>query len=158
MHGRAGAVNPAREGTKAAAHYHVTVGPGQSTTLRLRLSETAAGLGPGAFGSGFESVMATRLSEADEFYDLVIPRTLSAEARSVMRQALGGMLWSKQFYYYDVRRWLTGDPTQPPPAPSGVRDVTTSGRISTTPTSSRCPTSGSTRGTPPGISRSTRSR
>ena len=117
VHGRAGSVNPAREGTKAAAHYHLTVGPGQSTTLRLRLSEAAAGSGPGAFGPGFEGVMAARLREADEFYDLVIPRTLSAEARSVMRQALGGMLWSKQFYHYDVRRWLNGDPTHPPPPP-----------------------------------------
>ncbi len=117
VHGRADAVNPARVGTKAAAHYRLTLGPGESVTLRLRLSDAAAASGPGPFGRDFESTMAARLHEADEFYDLVIPRTLSAEARSVMRQALGGMLWSKQFYHYDIKRWLAGDPTQPPPPP-----------------------------------------
>jgi hypothetical protein len=117
VHGRADAVNPARVGTKAAAHYRLTLGPGESVTLRLRLSDAAAASGPGPFGRDFESTMAARLHEADEFYDLVIPRTLSSEARSVMRQALGGMLWSKQFYHYDIKRWLAGDPTQPPPPP-----------------------------------------
>ena len=117
VHGRADAVNPARVGTKAAAHYRLTLGPGESVTLRLRLTDAAAASGPSPFGRDFESTMAARLHEADEFYDLVIPRTLSAEARSVMRQALGGMLWSKQFYHYDIKRWLAGDPTQPPPPP-----------------------------------------
>jgi Mannosylglycerate hydrolase MGH1-like glycoside hydrolase domain/Glycosyl hydrolase family 63 C-terminal domain len=117
VHGRADAVNPARVGTKAAAHYRLTLGPGESVTLRLRLSDAAAAAGLGPFGRDFESTMAARLHEADEFYDLVIPRTLSAEARAVMRQALGGLLWSKQFYHYDVKRWLAGDPTQPPPPP-----------------------------------------
>jgi hypothetical protein len=115
VHARSDAVNPARVGTKAAAHYRLTLGPGESVTLRLRLSDAAAAAGPGPFGRDFESTMAARLHEADEFYDLVIPRSLSAEARSVMRQALGGMLWSKQFYHYDIKRWLAGDPTQPPP-------------------------------------------
>jgi Mannosylglycerate hydrolase MGH1-like glycoside hydrolase domain len=115
VHGRADAVNPTREGTKAAAHYRLTVGSGETATLKLRLR--AGESGPGPFGRDFERTMATRLSEADEFYNLVIPRTLSAEARSVMRQALGGMLWSKQFYHYDVKRWLVGDATQPPPPP-----------------------------------------
>ena len=117
VHARSDAVNPARVGTKAAAHYRLTLGPGESVTLRLRLSDAAAAAGPGPFGRDFESTMAARLHEADEFYDLVIPRSLSAEARSVMRQALGGMLWSKQFYHYDIKRWLAGDPTQPPPPP-----------------------------------------
>ena len=115
--GRHDTVNPAREGTKAAAHYSLTLAPGESTTLRLRLSDAASGSGPGPFGPDFDEMMALRLREADDFYGLVIPRTLSAEGRSVMRQALGGMLWSKQFYHYDVKRWLAGDPTQPPPPP-----------------------------------------
>ncbi len=115
--GRAGAVNPAREGTKCAAHYRLALQPGEAATLRLRLSDAAAGSGPGPFGPEFERAMAARLSEADDFYDLVVPRTLSTEGRAVMRQALSGMLWSKQFYHYDVKRWLAGDPTQPPPPP-----------------------------------------
>ena len=115
--GRADTVNPAREGTKAAAHYRFSLAPGGTATLRLRLSAFAPGTGPGPFGPKFEETMALRLGEADEFYRLVIPRKLSSEGRLVMRQALGGMLWTKQFYHYDVKRWLAGDPTQPPPPP-----------------------------------------
>ena len=115
VEGRAGAVNPAREGTKAAAHYHLTLKPGEPATVRLRLSAAAPGSGGGPFGRAYDRTVAARLEEADEFYGLVIPSTLSVEGRSVMRQALGGMLWSKQFYHYDVKRWLAGDPTQPPP-------------------------------------------
>ena len=118
VEGRAGAVNPAREGTKAAAHYHLPLKPGEPATVRLRLSAAAApGSDGGPFGRAFDRTVAARLEEADEFYGLVIPPTLSVEGRSVMRQALGGMLWSKQFYHYDVKRWLAGDPTQPPPPP-----------------------------------------
>ncbi len=117
VEGRHDTVNPAREGTKAAAHYPLTLKPGESTTLRLRLSNDASGSGPGPFLGDFDATMALRLREADDFYGLVIPRTLSAEGRLVMRQALGGMLWSKQFYHYDVKRWLAGDPTEPPPPP-----------------------------------------
>jgi hypothetical protein len=113
--GWAGTVNPAGEGTKAAAHYHLTLKPGESAALRLRLSGASVSPDPGPFGPGFDGTMALRLREADEFYDLVVPRTLSAGGRAVMRQGLGGMLWSKQFYHYDVKRWLAGDPTQPPP-------------------------------------------
>src|SRR5262249_32174530 len=118
---RADAVNPAREGTKAAAHYRLSLGPGETATLRLRLCDAAAASGPGAFGPGFEQTMSARLHEADQSYAPVIPRPLSPEARSVMRQALAGMLWSKQFYHYDIKRWLAGDPTQPPPPPERLR-------------------------------------
>jgi len=117
IEGRAGTVNPAREGTKASALYRLTLAPGQTATVRLRLSDIATGGQAGPFGPGFDETMALRLREADDFYDLVIPRKLSAEGRAVMRQALAGMLWSKQFYHYDVKRWLAGDPTQPPPPP-----------------------------------------
>jgi Mannosylglycerate hydrolase MGH1-like glycoside hydrolase domain/Glycosyl hydrolase family 63 C-terminal domain len=115
--GRHDTVNPAREGTKAAAHYRLSLGAGESATLRLRLSDTASGPGLSPFGPDFDATMALRLREADDFYAGVIPRTLSADARTVMRQALGGLLWTKQFYHYDVKRWLAGDPTQPPPPP-----------------------------------------
>jgi hypothetical protein len=103
VHDRQRAVNPGQTGTKASAVYLLDVGAGQSRTIRLRLSVVAS---PEPFGSGFDAVMATRRREADEFYQSVIPKSLSADAANVMRQALAGMLWSKQFYYYDVDRWL----------------------------------------------------
>ncbi len=103
VHGRADAVNPQREGTKAAAHYPLTVPAGQSRTLRLRLHDAALSA---PFGSAFDAVMEARRREADEFYATVIPKTLGPDAASVMRQALAGMLWSKQLYRYDVDRWL----------------------------------------------------
>ncbi len=113
VNGQREAVNPEKNGTKAAAHYRITVGAGQSQTLRLRLAEAA----PAAFvstkkkqsvpfGSGFDTVMQARQKEADEFYATVIPSSLTADAANVMRQAVGGMLWTKQFYFYDVDRWL----------------------------------------------------
>src|SRR5205814_2182282 len=120
VHGRREAVNPQQQGTKAAAHYPLTVGAGESRTLRLRLRDVApapsAPTKPGPFGSDFDAVMQARRQEADEFYAAVIPSSLKADAASVMRQALAGMLWSKQFYYYDVDRWLTergDDPFNP---------------------------------------------
>jgi hypothetical protein len=102
VHGRRQAVNPEQKGTKAAAHYPLTVGGSQSQTIRLRLSDTASA----APFSSFEAAMQARRTEADEFYAAVIPTSLDADAANVMRQALAGMLWSKQFYYYDVDRWL----------------------------------------------------
>ena len=111
VRGRKAAVNPDRTGTKAAVHYALTIGGGQSVTLRLRLTEAppdAAGNGRNEpFGAAFQTVMSTRRREADEFYATVIPSSLDADATNVMRQALAGMLWSKQFYYFDVDRWLT---------------------------------------------------
>jgi hypothetical protein len=104
------AVNPAKKGTKAAAHYPLTVGPGESRVLRLRLSDRPAPTG------GFDSVLAARKTEADEFYATAIPSSLSADQASVMRQAIAGMMWSKQFYFYDVDKWLEehgADPFNP---------------------------------------------
>jgi hypothetical protein len=102
VHGRKDAVNPRQEGTKASAHYQITVGAGQSRTIRLRLHDPAVAA---PFGD-FDAVMTTRREEADAFYTTVIPKTLDPDAARVMRQALAGMLWSKQFYFYDVDRWL----------------------------------------------------
>jgi hypothetical protein len=103
VHGRQDAVNPEKRGTKAAAHYAVTLAAGESKTLRLRLS---AGATAAPFGAAFDALMQARRREADEFYAGVIPSSLGADAARVMRQALAGMLWSKQFYFYDVDRWL----------------------------------------------------
>jgi hypothetical protein len=107
------AVNRDGIGTKASAVYQMTLAGGQSQTLRLRLSDVAPtvpvqhGNGPeDSLDSPFEAVMTARHREADEFYASVIPSSLNADAANVMRQALAGMLWSKQFYSYDVNRWL----------------------------------------------------
>jgi Mannosylglycerate hydrolase MGH1-like glycoside hydrolase domain len=97
------AVNPEKRGTKAAAHYPLTLAGGETRVIKLRLRDSAAG---GSFGSAFDAVLSARRKEADEFYATVIPRSLDADSANVMRQALAGMLWSKQFYYYDVDRWL----------------------------------------------------
>ena len=115
VHGRQEAVNAEKTGTKAAAHYQITVPPGESQTLRLRLSDAAPKAG-GMFGSSFDTIMKARRKEADEFYATVIPSSLNADEANVMRQALAGMLWTKQFYYYDVNQWLEergSDPFKP---------------------------------------------
>jgi hypothetical protein len=113
VHGLVGAVNPDRKGTKVAAHYQVTVNAGACQMIRLRLSDVAPtemaqknGSGGSPFGNHFEEVLQARRREANEFYATVIPACLSADEANVMRQALAGMLWSKQFYYYDVDKWL----------------------------------------------------
>jgi hypothetical protein len=111
--GTAHAVNPNRTGTKAAGRYRSTIAPGASAVVRLRLTNTPPG--DGTIGSDFNAVFEERIREADDFYDTVIPADLAADGRMVMRQALAGMLWSKQFYNYDVRRWLEGDSGQPAP-------------------------------------------
>ncbi len=113
VHGQSDAINPLRTGTKAAAHYQLTVPGNKSEVVRLRLSTVAPSgtdqndeKGSRAFGRQFEKVMQARRQEADEFYAEIIPRSLDADAANVMRQALAGMLWSKQYYYFDVNRWL----------------------------------------------------
>ncbi len=113
VHGREEGVNPEKTGTKASAHYPLIVGAGESRTLRLRLSDASPPVAAsswdgqdGPFGTGFDALVEARRREADEFYASVIPSSLDADAAGVMRQAVAGMLWSKQFYYYDVDRWL----------------------------------------------------
>jgi hypothetical protein len=115
IHGAA-TVNPERRGTKCAFWYKLEVPPGATVELRLRLRPvSAARAAPPAFGEDFQRVLTTRRQEADEFYAGLTPATASEDEALVMRQAFGGLLWSKQFYYYDVSRWLDGDPAQPPP-------------------------------------------
>jgi Glycosyl hydrolase family 63 C-terminal domain len=140
IQGNKAAVNPAQNGTKMAAYYVFHLDPGESATVKLRLTDLdplgtldpelpwvgsatapgqyrtgAAALAPGDFGQGFDARFTQRMKEADEFYDSRIPRRLSDDARLVMRQAYSGMLWSKQFYHYDVATWLGGDPAGPQP-------------------------------------------
>jgi hypothetical protein len=112
VHGKQDAVNPALSGTKAAAHHVKTVASGETITLRLRLSEAAPANGK-ALNGDFDKIFAQRQAEADEFYRTVIPDPATNDRAKVMRQALAGLLWSKQFYYYDTDRWLKGDPASP---------------------------------------------
>jgi hypothetical protein len=101
-------------GTKVAAHQTVTLQPGQTHRLRLRLyAEGEAPKQP--FGKNFDQVMQDRRAEAEQFYAVVLPAGVSAEERNVARQAFAGLLWSKQFYHFVVADWLEGDADQPPP-------------------------------------------
>lgn len=83
--------------------------------LRLTAGDSAGELGAGELGAGFDEVMTARRAEADEFYRALIPADASADDALVLRQAMAGMLWGKQFFHYDVARWLDGDPAGPPP-------------------------------------------
>jgi hypothetical protein len=105
--GRQDTINPNRTGTKMAAHYHTTVAAGQQVTVRLRLV-SAAGSNTSApsWDAAFDSVFTIRQQEADEFYRAVTPESVGPDAAAVMRQALAGMLWSKQYYYFDGQNWL----------------------------------------------------
>ena len=111
-------VNPERTGTKCAYWYKLTLGAGATAELRLRLRPRSAGTARAAadpLGAEYTSVVAARRAEADEFYAELTPGTATADEAMVMRQAFAGMLWSKQLFYYDVSRWLDGDPAQPVP-------------------------------------------
>ncbi|WP_066040329.1 MGH1-like glycoside hydrolase domain-containing protein [Herbiconiux solani] len=110
-------VNPAGTGTKAAFHEVLTLAPGETRVLRLRLTR-AQDAGPAATAfADFDEVAAERLAEADEFHASVLPAGTSEGEARVARQAFAGLLASKQYYHFDVRRWLAGDPTSPPPPP-----------------------------------------
>jgi hypothetical protein len=115
IHGAA-TVSPDRRGTKCAFWYKLEVPAGATVQLRLRLRpQKSTPKASAALGQQFERVMSARRAEADEFYAELTPKRASEDEAAVMRQAFSGMLWSKQFYNYDVARWLDGDPTQPPP-------------------------------------------
>ncbi|MGE5101200.1 MAG: MGH1-like glycoside hydrolase domain-containing protein, partial [Deltaproteobacteria bacterium] len=111
VQGRRETVNPARRGTKAAAYYRLKIVPGKAATVRLRLVAQRAGEARDPttavpFAPGFDGTLSARLREADQFYKSVPPSSVSADAANVMRQALAGMLWSKQYYYWDGDAWL----------------------------------------------------
>ncbi len=123
VHGRADAVNPEKKGTKVAAHYRLTVKPGECQVVRLRLCDVWPdgfagdnGDAGGPFGAHFDATVRARRADADEFYAAITPPSLGDDAAGVLRQALAGMLWSKQFYLYDVDKWLEergSDPFKP---------------------------------------------
>ncbi len=120
VHGAA-TVNPAGFGTKAALRYRLTLAPGETREIRLRLHDATQSGGPIAkpdLAAGFDAVMAARETEADAFYEALRPAATSDDEMRVVRQALSGLLWSKQFYHYDVERWLDGDPAGPTPPPN----------------------------------------
>ncbi|HUP04930.1 MAG TPA: hypothetical protein VMU19_13130 [Bryobacteraceae bacterium] len=113
--GDCAAVNPEGRGTKASAHYSAELAAGASAVWKLRLTDREM---PEPFGAEFDRTFADRIHEADDFHRALAPRDLSEDGRNVMRQALAGMLWSKQFYHYVVRDWLRGDSAFPPPPAS----------------------------------------
>lgn len=108
--GDAGAVNPAHTGTKAAACYRLRIEPGATQTLELVLAAEPLAA-PFAVS---DKLFSTRAAEADAFYQHLLPEAEGTDAQ-ILRQALAGMIWTKQFYHYDVARWLDGDKITPPP-------------------------------------------
>lgn len=109
------AVNPQRVGTKAGLLYSTVVKGKQTVELRFQLKSTSS---PATeqFTPDFDTVFKTRQDECQEFYDSLIPSAATPEERTILSQSYGGLLWTKQFYYYSVREWLEGDPTQPTPS------------------------------------------
>jgi hypothetical protein len=133
VNGNTDLVNPNKVGTKAAANYQLLIGPGEHAMIRLRLVKLENGPNgerlrrphrtsqelsppPNPFAD-FDEIFAARKAEADEFYQRLAPSSLGKEHCAIQRQALAGMIWSKQFYHYIVDQWLEGDPGQPPPPP-----------------------------------------
>nr|WP_305076312.1 glucosidase [Pseudanabaena sp. lw0831] len=105
-------LNPQQQGTKAAAHYELAIAAGETKVVRLRLSDIA----PDVLVLGVEAeIVATRLREANEFYQQISPFEMTDDMRNVQRQAFAGMLWSKQYYNYSIKPWLEGDPNTPTP-------------------------------------------
>ncbi|MFA6102033.1 MAG: hypothetical protein WCV67_05730 [Victivallaceae bacterium] len=118
--GQGDAVNSAREGTKAAAHYVLEIPGGGSRTVCLRLSSSPL---DNAF-KDFKEIFESRIRDADEFYQRITPKSLNEDERRVHRQALAGMLWSKQFYYFDLEKWLLEHKSHPllDCSPQGMRN------------------------------------
>jgi hypothetical protein len=106
VHGRRDRVNPDGIGTKAATHHEFAVAPGETKLVRLRLCAEPPAAGRRPFGADFERTFAARREEADEFYAAITPAALDSDQASVLRQALAGMLWSKQYYSFDLDLWL----------------------------------------------------
>ena len=115
--GEKGAVNPEGRGSKAAAHVRWVLAPGESKVLHVRLTDAVLET-PFA---GIDALFEARIAEADAFYEAIMPRELTAEEQNVYRQAMAGLLWTKQYYCFDVDRWLRGDPAFPPPRPRPIR-------------------------------------
>lgn len=115
VYGNRSSVNPEKVGTKASPHYLLALQPGESKSVYLRFSDQELEQDRKDPFQDVERIFTQRVKEADEFYSSIIPKDLSADGQNVMRQAFGGMLWSKQFYHYEISRWLRGDPALPAP-------------------------------------------
>ena len=115
VHGEMNKVNPNKTGSKAAAHFQKTLAPGEHFIVKFRFSDHPI---KDPF-INFDEIFSLRLDEANEFYDVIQPPSLSEDHRMIQRQAFAGLLWSKQFYHYSIELWLKGDPAQP--APPAVR-------------------------------------
>ena len=113
VYGNQDAVNPEKQGTKASAHYKVNIDAGQTSVIRLRLTKKTSDADEKTFGDGFEKIFADRLREADEFYRSVTPPSIGEDKTNVMRQALAGMLWSKQYFFFDGYNWLNEHNSNP---------------------------------------------
>ena len=113
IHGQTDAVNPGKIGSKAAAQYVLTLAPGESDLVRLCLTNESNP--KRVYGKHSDGLFEQRIQEANEFYEELAPAQLSEDAKLVQRQAFAGLLWSKQFYHYDLKRWLVGDPGMPDP-------------------------------------------
>jgi hypothetical protein len=120
VNGERGAVNPAQTGTKAAFMINTSIPGKSSVEIRLRLVSSFAPQRE-TFGDDFDEIFETRRAECQSFYTNVIPETATEEERAVMAQSYAGLLWTKQFYYYSVKEWLEGDPTQPTPSDARLR-------------------------------------
>ena len=149
--GHADRVNPAQEGTKAGVWFQSTIAGGGKQEFRLRLTRRAID----APFDEFDSCMAERRREADQYYADLQKDIASGDERMVQRQAFAGLIWSKQFYYLDIPRWLKGDPGQNRRPSRACTAAISTGAISTMPTSSPCRTNGNIPGTPPGTWHST---
>ena len=112
INGNYGAVNQEKQGTKAAAHYKVNIAAGQTSVIRVRLTKKSSEA-PGKPFDDFEKIFTERLKEADEFYKSVVPSSVGKDKANVMRQALAGMLWSKQFFFFDGDNWLDEHQSNP---------------------------------------------
>ena len=106
VYGNQAAVNPEKQGTKVSPHYLLHIGAGETSVVRLRLTKTTSAQNEDPFGKKFDTVFADRLKEADAFYKSVTPPSVNEDKANVMRQALAGMLWSKQFFFFDGDNWL----------------------------------------------------
>lgn len=113
-------INPSQTGTKAAFNYVLNIPAGENVVIRLSLSQE-----PNYTFDNFDEILQRRIAEADEFYDEILKEEQNPDLRNIKRQALAGLLWNKQFYYFDMHQWMKGDPGQPPPPTQrlGVRNA-----------------------------------
>lgn len=118
VQGKKDAVNPENQGTKASAYYKLELGANKSAVVTLRLSDN--GCLPDPFGVEFDALFVKRIKEADDFYAKISPFEIPEDMRNIQRQAFAGLLWNKQYYHFNVKRWIEGDPKQPPPPESRI--------------------------------------